>query len=874
MRTAPTVVCLILLNLFICLPAVDNGFSLDDFNWLERARFAPSALEFVTTAEPGQVLNPLPRVLVLLGLRAFGESPLGYHLVLLALHLTAVLLVFGLGAVLAGDTTIGAGAAVLFSVQTSGHEAFFWLSAFGHVLVALEALLMLLTATAYLDSGRKRWLLATLTASAAGLATKATFFPVVFLPLLLPGARPRRLRLGLLSIGLFAAAAAFNLGFSGGGSYLVERGYYRPGIHMAGNLAEYLGRMLLPFDELARRIGDPGLVPALWRPLGWILLSLLIVAAIRGTRVLRLFSGLILLPLLPVLPLVFDPVSRYTYLPAAGLALLVARPAVEVTHRRPAVLCLAAAVGLAAVADIRLRDNRYEYRERQMAGWVADVLRVLPPPPPPVVRISGLPTLAIDPGIHLEAALRLAYNTGDLRLEVLPPGDPPPPGALRFFNGHIVAGNTTFPHSSPGEVPGNDVPHVEQVDPEKGQGGNHNADGELPSQGRGQSRSVKGRAAGRQQEEVSSLGLEIEQAVSCEGDQKEEMSAQQPDEDPVIMFPDPGRHRRPQSTKKTGRHGRGEAEVNRQGTGIGQHFHPTEDAPPTLETQRNEGPKTGSTAEAQPGPGLDESQGAGSEAQWIGDAMSQDVEEEPWSGNRQRGPDGNTQRPSASGGPALDDPQPAGIEGNRQDETRFHQRTEADHHTDGERTPPASQENKQDGAGQLDGGIVARRDGHEAAHRVEGKEESGARRRQAIFRTEGLDEECRQDDDAAGHREIEHPDCSELAEDPVEKCGQDIEQRGLVLLVSAARDLRARQVGALEVPGSETLKITGLPAAGTDFESFPLPGERANDGDMGWLVGPVKRWHRAQIGQGHDGMDGDRDRHPEVPPEDSAHVRG
>ena len=57
-ETAPlwlSAAVLIALNFLLYLVALDNGFSLDDFNWLERVSFAPSWPQFVFEVEPGKL---------------------------------------------------------------------------------------------------------------------------------------------------------------------------------------------------------------------------------------------------------------------------------------------------------------------------------------------------------------------------------------------------------------------------------------------------------------------------------------------------------------------------------------------------------------------------------------------------------------------------------------------------------------------------------------------------------------------------------------------------------------------------------------------------------------------------------------------------
>jgi len=171
------VAVLIVLNLLLYLPVLDNGFSLDDFNWLERARFAPSWSQFVFDVEPGQLLNPVPRALVLNFLHIFGTNPLPFHLAVLALHLVNVGLLLVLVDRLVGNRTIAVLAALLFSLQTSYDEAVFWVSAFPHVLSAGFCMATLLSARSYLESGRNISLILTGLGGIASWTTWAANVP-------------------------------------------------------------------------------------------------------------------------------------------------------------------------------------------------------------------------------------------------------------------------------------------------------------------------------------------------------------------------------------------------------------------------------------------------------------------------------------------------------------------------------------------------------------------------------------------------------------------------------------------------------------------------------------------------------------------------
>lgn len=444
---------LALLNLALYAPSLDNRFSLDDFNWLEQATFRASTSSFVLKPEPGQILNPVPRAFFVALFEVSGLEPLPYRLVILGLHVLATILLFTLVSHLAGDRWTGLLAAVLFVFHTAYDEAIFWTAAFSHPLTGVLVLGTLFAFLRFLQSGGWRRGAACFALFLAGCLTKASVFtalaPAAFcLGLPFAGDEARRRGAGLLAgmTALFGGVLVLNLACGAGESYLLERGYYRFGPHMVENVGLYAAWLVLPFQDVFAYVGAAGLYDFLIGALRWIAplaLAAILVVGRPETRVLTVFT---FATLLPFLPFVFAPASRYTYLATMGFAGATATLLGRIRWgqagrplRGTAVLALVV-LALASVADTRLRDNRYEYRERLMANWVADVSRELPKPPPgSTVYIVGLPTLAIDPGIHLEAALRLRYGDSELEVRVIetPPESPPDTALLEYREGRI-----------------------------------------------------------------------------------------------------------------------------------------------------------------------------------------------------------------------------------------------------------------------------------------------------------------------------------------------------------------------------------------------------------------------------------------------------
>ena len=85
---------------------LDNSFSLDDYNWLVRARYTEGAAAFVFTPEPGQALAPVARGGFLLLHCIGGLDPVAYRLGLLAIHMTNGFLVYRAGTIIRIDIKV------------------------------------------------------------------------------------------------------------------------------------------------------------------------------------------------------------------------------------------------------------------------------------------------------------------------------------------------------------------------------------------------------------------------------------------------------------------------------------------------------------------------------------------------------------------------------------------------------------------------------------------------------------------------------------------------------------------------------------------------------------------------------------------------
>ena len=441
---------LFLLAVTIAFPALDNGFSLDDFNWLARVGFRASTVGFFFTPEPGQLFNPGARALWFAARVTFGLEPMPYHALLLLLHGLVVLLLWRVASVTVnGGVALLAGA--LFCAQTAGAEAVFWFAAAPHVLVAALVFAGALGVVRYADGGSQNAFIGGLIALVSALVTKATavaVLPVVAGWTILCKSAPRRRRF-VVAAGLGSAAVVVlvvNLAAGLGESYLIERGLYRFGRHIFANAATSVGMVILPWSGIADELGLSDFMAAARTAVGVVGLAAAVGIFIVGSKRVRWWTALALLSLAPTLPFAMEPTSRYVYLPSAAASVVAAVFFSRLIPRRGLRIAVVVALCLAGVADMRLRDNHFEYRERLMRGMVDGITAELPAPPADgVVRVAGLPRLGLEPGIHLEAALQLAWGDASVRLELVPEDQAERPGVLRWRDGGITADTMESP---------------------------------------------------------------------------------------------------------------------------------------------------------------------------------------------------------------------------------------------------------------------------------------------------------------------------------------------------------------------------------------------------------------------------------------------
>ena len=322
-------------------PMLANRFWRDDHGWVARAMTA--------LREPGAFLEvaktdfrPLPALSFMANVLMFGLAPAGYYATNLLLHLACVALVTALAWRLSsGDRAVAWIAGLLFA-GGFGHygEAVIWISGRTGLIADLFVLASVLAFDAHLLSARRRdAALAALFALLALLAKESA----AVLPLLLvlvawtrvgeTAAAWRRARAPIVAVTLLVAAhGALVFGALRRGSGIVG-GDYALGPHVVRNLLEYLARLFLPVTPSSIMVAVPAPLAGALRAVQVVLMVAVPVAglALLAARVPRAAKfGVLWAPaaLAPYLLLTFRTITRYLYLPSAGVAVAIGALAV------------------------------------------------------------------------------------------------------------------------------------------------------------------------------------------------------------------------------------------------------------------------------------------------------------------------------------------------------------------------------------------------------------------------------------------------------------------------------------------------------------------------------------------------------------------
>ncbi len=449
--------------------SLDNWFQSDDFDWLytyglQAAKHGALHVVFalpdpatVDAADPFTWnYRPTTALLVHVLFRLFGvETPVGYHVVLLAGHLMASTLTGAIAARLTSRVWIGVATVAVFGLHFAHVETVAWFGSIAEVTAAVLGLAAVLAFLQFRDSDRTRWGWTAILAYGLALGASPTAAPVIGVFALIDLWRHTRgygrswstywpyVPLAALA-GTYLAIEAAALGVaSGEGSY-----GYSLGAHALLNTVWYPVVLMAPFTEpelfdvhrtilsalggtgsLNDIVAAPRFGPILAAQLALIGVTLLVV--IRGPGWARVAGGATLVLQAPFV-LLSGTMFHFAYLPAAfGLTLGVAALmslTYTLTSRMRIAHARAAAAGPLLVAAGLLAWQTHERLDAWefAAGLSHRIVQSAhaslgDPADNSLILATDLPNTVNGAYVFREgfsAALRVTYSRPDLQVQV------------------------------------------------------------------------------------------------------------------------------------------------------------------------------------------------------------------------------------------------------------------------------------------------------------------------------------------------------------------------------------------------------------------------------------------------------------------------
>ena len=308
--------------LLLYWPATRAWFFQDDFQWLAGTlTFQPSILLDVSAHE--HFYRPMISLYFWAATPVFGGSPALFHWANSLLHAANAVLVFMLASTIGFRLRLAFFAAISFLSMPAYIEAIAWISALAEPVTTFFGLMSLQALLLRRRGGSPAWTAVSVAGFLLALVTHES--AVVLLPLFivadwafggdpddddLPlwrrlGARARRFAPhGVMLFAYLLIDLSVNAR-----SYLVEEGHYRPGFHAIPNLLGYAVMLYA---------GKRNLVSFITAGVA------LTVLLIRGTPRVVFATAWLVLSILPFAFFTWSPTSRYAYMPAVGMALLLA----------------------------------------------------------------------------------------------------------------------------------------------------------------------------------------------------------------------------------------------------------------------------------------------------------------------------------------------------------------------------------------------------------------------------------------------------------------------------------------------------------------------------------------------------------------------
>ena len=425
-RTIAACAAIVVTVLALYWPATSAWFYQDDLQWLAGTlTFRPAdLLDFERQAH---FFRPVISLYFWAATPLFAGSPVAFHWANHVLHAANGLLVLVLARTIGFNRGFALFAAIVFVSMPAYVEAIAWISALAEPVTTLFGMISLCALLRARRQASAVWAGASVVAFFLALITHES--SVVLLPLLVIGdwafaseGRRESLR-GALTSGIrrFAPYAVL-LGVYlvadlvvNQRSYLVEEGHYRVGPHAVENLLAYVVTLFA---------GDRSL------PTYIIVAMVVALLLLRGSPRVVFATAWMLLSILPFSFFTWQTTSRYAYMPAVGMALLLveglnwlqARLASRTDERVRAALTTVFALFIAVRFMLFASENIANFTSRtEPYRRFAEEIRAAHPQPPPG---ATLPVEAATADAlqfrYAEALVQWEFKDPSLKLSVRP----------------------------------------------------------------------------------------------------------------------------------------------------------------------------------------------------------------------------------------------------------------------------------------------------------------------------------------------------------------------------------------------------------------------------------------------------------------------
>ena len=409
-------------------------FRYDTFTWLDKTMFDPVDWHYffdVNKASP--YFAPIGNMLFFAMYKLFGLEAFWYHLCLLTIHILNACLVYYLAARIFRTSLQAFLASLLFGVFPAHIDAVVYVATIHHTLATTLVILSFMSFAGFLHTNRRRYFFLTLIYFVLGLLTKqvAAVIPFLFLgyEYLALGNRISKLNLKKYVPVLFIWVIYLLINYAinrANTAYIpIQAEYYRVGSHLLLNFIEYLKYMAFPFSNIVNFI-EKHIFPSAQNTYPYIQNSLFVLFVVLVTYhavklwEVRFSFFWVFMALLPILPFVFPPQTRYIYLASIGfctmLAAILTNVAANTRLDRAAMLAILIVYFVVNFSSMHSFAGDYDRWSR----WTNEIKFYLPSlPANSKLYLIDFPRLGISRDDEITSAVRVALDNPSLEVHAL-----------------------------------------------------------------------------------------------------------------------------------------------------------------------------------------------------------------------------------------------------------------------------------------------------------------------------------------------------------------------------------------------------------------------------------------------------------------------